>query len=283
MGQVVVITGLADGMGREVAKLLAGAGDSVAGFDVDAAGVASLEKELEGGAQKHLLTALDITDRPGILAFRDSVLEKYGRVDIVLSNVGIGFFGPFEEVDLEAAFRCLEINVIGAAAIFQAFIPSMRAAGGGKLIAMSSLVGRIPFPFESIYTASKFGLGGLMQSLSYEVAPFGIKVALIEPAQVSTSFAAKIHNLPPEGSPYRERVKRFIDRDNELIKGAPDPLCAAEKIVTTIKKDNPKLYSQFALRDSFFLFINRVLPRKIRDGILINFMDIKCEKGEKGT
>lgn len=275
MAQVVVITGLADGMGREVARLLAAAGDSVAGFDVDAAGVASLEKELEGGAERHLLTTMDVTDRPGILAFRDRVLEKYGRVDTVLSNVGIGFFGPFEEVDLEAAFKCLEINVIGAAAIFQAFIPSMRAAGSGKLIAMSSLVGRIPFPFESIYTASKFGLGGLMQSLSYEVAPFGLRVALIEPAQVSTTFAAKIHKLPPEGSPYRERVKRFIDRDNELIKTAPDPLKAAEMIVKTIRKGNPKLYSQFAFRDTFFLFINKVLPRKVRDSILINFMDIK--------
>ena len=277
MGQVVVITGLADGMGREVAKILAAAGDSVAGFDVDAEGVASLGKELEGGPDRHLLTAMDITDRPGILAFRDSVLARYGRVDTVLSNVGIGFFGPFEEVDLEEAFKCLEINVIGSAAIFQAFIPAMRTAGAGKLIAMSSLVGRIPFPFESIYTASKFGLGGLMQALSYEVAPFGIRVALIEPAQVSTTFAAKIHKLPPEGSPYRERVKRFIDRDNELIKTAPDPVSAAEKIVSILKKDNPKLYSQFAFRDSFFLFINRVLPRKVRDGILISFMDIKVK------
>lgn len=277
MSQVVVITGLGDGMGREVAKLLAKAGDSVAGFDVDGDGINSLAAELEGTVGEHLLETLDITDRPGILAFRDRVLEKYGRVDIVISNVGIGFFGPFEEVDLELAFKCMEINVVGAAAIFQSFLPAMRKAGGGKLIAMSSLVGRIPFPFESIYTATKFGLGGLLQSLRLEVAPYNIKVAMIEPAQVSTSFAAKIHKLPPEGSPYRERVKRFIDRDNELIKGAPDPLQAAEKIVKTIRKDNPPVYSQFALRDSFFLFINRMLPRRIRDSILVGFMDIKVK------
>jgi NAD(P)-dependent dehydrogenase (short-subunit alcohol dehydrogenase family) len=276
MSKVVVITGLADGMGREVAKLLAAAGDSVAGFDVDAEGIASLEKELSDIGGDHLLTTLDITDRPGILQFRDRVLEKFKKVDIVLSNVGIGFFGPFEETSLDEALKCLEINVIGAGAIFQAFLPAMRErGGGGKLIAMSSLVGRIPFPFESIYTASKFAIGGMVQALSYEVAPFGIRVAMIEPAQVSTKFAAKIHKLPPEGSPYRERVKRFIDRDNELIKTAPDPVKAAKMIVKTINKDKPRLYSQFAFRDSFFLFINKVLPRKVRDGILLNFMKIK--------
>jgi NAD(P)-dependent dehydrogenase (short-subunit alcohol dehydrogenase family) len=277
MAQVVVITGLADGMGREVAKLLAAGGDSIAGFDVDGAGIASLDEELKRIGGEHLLETLDITDRPGIIAFRDRVLEKYGKVDIVLSNVGIGFFGPFEETDLDAALKCLEINVIGAAAIFQAFIPSMRERRRGKMIAMSSLVGRIPFPFESIYTASKFAIGGMMQALSCEVQPFGLKVAMIEPAQVSTSFAAKIHHLPPEGSPYRERVTRFIDRDNELIKTAPDPLSAAEKIVSVLKKDNPPLYTQFDFRDSFFLFINRMLPKKIRDSILVNFMDIKCK------
>ncbi len=277
MPQVVVITGLADGMGREVAKLLASSGDSVAGFDCEADGIASLATELEGTAGDHLLETLDVTDRPGILAFRDRVLERYGRVDIVLSNVGIGFFGPFEEVDLEKAFRCMEINVVGAAALFQSFIPTMREAGGGKLIAMSSLVGRIPFPFESIYTATKFALGGMLQSLALEVEPFNIRVAMIEPAQVSTSFAAKIHHLPPEGSPYRERVERFIDRDNELIKGAPNPQRAAEMIVRTIRKDKPPLYTQFAFRDSFFLFINKILPKKIRDAILVGFMDIKVK------
>jgi short-subunit dehydrogenase len=146
---------------------------------------------------------MDITDRPGILKFRDQVLQKYGKVDIVLSNVGIGFFDPFEEVNLEKALKCLEINVIGCAAIFQAFIPSLRKQGGGKLIAMSSLVGQIPFPFESVYTASKFAIEGMVDALRLEVAPFNIKVALIEPAQVCTKFAAKIHHLPPEGSPYR--------------------------------------------------------------------------------
>jgi short-subunit dehydrogenase len=275
MGQVVVITGCADGMGRHVATMLAAAGHSVAGFDVDAEGIKSLEKELKKIGGKHLLDAIDITDRAKIKIFRDQVLAQYGHVDTVLSNVGIGFFSPFEEVNLEKALKCLEINVIGAAAIFQAFIPSMREQRSGKLIAMSSLVGRVPFPFESIYSASKFAITGMVVSLKYEVAPFGIQVALIEPAQVSTTFAAKIHVLPPENSVYRDRARRFIERDNELIKTAPTPPYAAKKIMKVIEAKKPALFNQIDFMSTFFLALNQFLPRWMRDAILVNHMHIK--------
>ncbi len=275
MAETIVITGLADGMGREVAKLLASGGDNIAGFDVDEKGIISLKKELSSLGGDHFLTTLDITDRPGVLKFRDSVLKKYGRVDVVLSNAGIGIFDSFEEVDLEAALKCLEINVIGTAAIFQAFIPSLRKQGGGKVIAMSSLVGQIPFPFDSIYVASKFAIEGMVDAMRYEIEPFGIRVALIEPAQVSTSMGAKIHHLLPAESPYRDRAKRFMDRDDELVKTAPTPLEAAKKIVKVLKSERPKLHNQIDFKSSFFMFLNRLLPTSVRDSILINYMDIK--------
>lgn len=274
MGERIVITGCADGMGREVAKMLAASGDSIAGFDVDKKNIDSLAGEL-GGRGDHYLVPLDITDRKGILKFRDEVLKRYGKVDTVLSNVGIGFFGPFEEVDLEKALKCLEINVIGMAAIFQAFIPSMRAAGGGKLIAMSSLVGRIPFPFESIYTASKFAVEGLVLASRLELKPFGIRMAIIEPAQVSTSFAAKIHKLPPEGSPYRERARRFIAKDNVMIKTAPTPVNAAKKIVRVVKAKDPALFNQIDAQSMLFQMLNRFMPVRVRDFILESVMDIR--------
>jgi len=273
--QVVVITGIAQGMGREVAKLLAGPETVVTGFDIDGAGIASLKTELAAERCSHHLETLDTTDRPGIIRFRDMVLAKFGRVDVVLSNVGIGFFGPFEEVDLDKALKCMEINVIGTAAVFQAFLPSMRENRMGTLIAVSSLVGQVPFPFESIYSASKFAVEGMVLSLRYEVEPFGLKVALIQPAQVSTSFAAKIHTLPPEGSPYRERAARFIRKDEELIKSAPTPTQAAAEIVKIMKSENPRLFNQLDFRSTVFLLLNRFLPTSIRDAILLSQMDIR--------
>ena len=271
---VVVITGLAQGMGREVALRLAAAGDTVAGFDVDAAGVDGLRTKLATKGCDCLLTTLDVCDRPGILRFRDEVLGKYGHVETVLSNVGVGFFGPFEEVDLDKASRCLEINVIGAAAILQAFVASMRERRAGKLIAVSSLVGQIPFPFESIYSASKFALEGMMLSLRYEVEPFGIRVALIQPAQVATQFASAIHVLPREGSPYRERVRRFIARDQELIKTAIGPSAAADAIVRVVRAQRPKLQNPIDRQSRVFLALNRFLPQRVRDRMLLDQMDI---------
>ena len=163
----------------------------------------------------------------------------------------------------------------GLTAIFQAFLPSMRKRGCGKLIAMSSLVGQVPFPFESIYSASKFAIEGMVMSLRYEVAPFGIHVALIEPAQVSTSFASKIHQLPPDGSPYRERARRFIARDDELIKTAPTPQQAGRRIAEVVRQAKPPFHNQIDFMSTVFLFLNRFLPRWMRDAILLNHMDIK--------
>jgi short-subunit dehydrogenase len=272
---VVVITGIAQGMGREVALQLAAAGDTVAGFDVDAQGIESLQAELDAGGHRSMLATLDVCDRPGILAFRDRVLSTYGHVDTVLANVGVGFFGPFEEADLEQASRCLEINVMGTAAVLQAFLPDMRARRAGKLVAVSSLVGQVPFPFESVYSATKFAVEGLVLSLRYEVEPFGIRVALIHPAQVSTGFAAKIHVLPPEGSPYRERARRFIARDEALIVDAPSPAVAAERIVAVVRAPAPRLLNPIDAKSGLLMTLNRFLPRRLRDELLLRQMDIR--------
>lgn len=275
MSEVIVISGLAQGMGRQVAKRLWAAGCELAGYDVDAEGLKTLEAELTAEGRRPLLSVLDATDQKGVRAFRDRVLERYGHADVVLANVGIGCFGPFEELDLTVAQRALEVNVMGTALAFQAFLPSMRARKEGRLIAMSSLVGQIPFPFESVYTAAKFAVEGMVLSLRYEVEPFGIRVAIIEPAQVSTGFAAKIHRLPAEGSPYRARVGRFIARDEELIKDAPTPDEAAAQIERVVRARKPRLFNRLDLRSAFFLTLNRLLPTPARDAILLGFMDIR--------
>lgn len=278
MAQHIVITGLADGMGREAAKLLAANGHSIAGFDIDADGLASLHEELAnlsaGRPAQHFLAPLNILDRPAILKFRDDVLARYGHVDTVLSNAGVACFGAFEEIDLEVARRCLEINVIGTAAVFQAFIPAMRVRNQGKLVAMSSLVGQIPFPFESIYSASKFAVEGMLLSMRQEVMPFGIQLALIQPAQVRTRFAAKAAKSPAASSPYRERVARFIARDNELIQSAPTPLDAARKMAAVVEAAHPALFNQIDAGSALLLKLNRFLPGGLRDALLRRHMDI---------
>jgi short-subunit dehydrogenase len=275
MNKVVVISGAGAGMGFEVAKILAGKGMSIAGFDMDAEAVKTLGKELEKIGGVHCLETLDVTDRPGIRAFRDKVLAEYGHVDTVLSNVGVGFFGPFEEIDLEKALKNVEINLFGAAALLQAFIPSMRERRGGKLVVMASMIGRMPFPFESIYVAGKFAVEGLVRSIRYELEPFGIKVALVEPSQVSSQFAAKSHTRPPEGSPYQERVLRFSAQNSEILKNALTPLQAAQKIAAIVESSDPKLHNQLSFKDTLNLRMMQLLPRRIFDPMFLKHMDIE--------
>lgn len=275
MSQNVVISGLAGGMGREAALQLADRGVAIAGFDMDAEGLKSLAAALDSKGVQHHLVELDITNRAGVSTFRDEVLEKFGHVDTVVSNVGVPFFSPFEEADLDAALKAFEINVIGAAALFQAFVPHLRERRAGKLVAVASLVGRVPFPFESIYSATKFAVEGMVQSFKFELEPFGISVALIEPAQVSTGFAAKSQKLPPVGSPYLARAERFLTRDRELIKKAPTPEQAGAVFVKVILAKKPKIFNQIDGLSSFFFFLNQHLPVKLRDAILVRHMGIK--------
>ncbi|XDD54327.1 SDR family NAD(P)-dependent oxidoreductase [Leptospira sp. WS4.C2] len=274
MSKVIVISGIAQGMGREVSLMLAAEGYTICGFDIEKKYLDSLSAELTKLNANFHLEPLSITDSDKIIKFKDTVLKKFGNVDTVVSNVGIGFFGPFEEVDLNKALQCFDINVMGCARLLQAFLPSMRVAKKGKIIVMSSLVGQVPFPFESIYSATKFAIEGMVSSMRYEVTPFGIQVAMIQPAQVSTNFAAKAQKLPEKESPYYDRCVRFINRDNDLIRTATNPKQAAERIVKVIVSNKPKLFNQVDFMSTFFLGLNRFLPQKIKDKILLNHMNI---------
>ena len=275
MNKVVVISGAGAGMGYEVAKLLAAKGMSIAGFDMDPEAVTTVKNDLDSIGGVHYMETLDITNRPGILKFRDKVLAEYGHIDTVLSNVGVGFFGPFEETNLEKALKNVEINLFGAAALLQAFIPSMRERRHGKLVVMASMIGRMPFPFESIYVAGKFAVEGLVSSIRYELEPFGIKVAMIEPSQVSSQFAAKSHNRPPENSPYYDRVLRFSKQNSEILKSSLTPFEAAKKIVKIVESSNPKLHNQLSFKDALNLKMMQLLPSRIFDPIFLKHMNIK--------
>ncbi len=275
MSRTVVITGIARGIGREVAVILARSGDTVIGFDRNDAGIARLKKEMERIGARHFLSHLDITDTKGVAKFGNAIFKEFGAPDVVVSNAAVATFGAFEETDLAAMLESLSINVLGAAAVFQAFIPGMRERGAGRLIAMSSFTGIVPFPFESIDTACNFAVQGLVRALRYEVEPFGIEVGMIEPSIVATDLTKGIYAVPPAGSPYRERIQRFIAKDRELKKGAMGPAQAAEKIVKIITGKKLRLHNRIDATSALFLSIDKFLPAGLRDGILLGQMDIK--------
>lgn len=133
-------------------------------------------------------------------------------------------------------------------------------------------MGRIPFPFESIYSSTEFAVEGMVQSLKFEVEPYGIQVALVEPAQVSTGLAQKALKLPEKESPYYEHAMRFIKRGNERVQRAPTPEQAARRIAAVVLAEKPKLFNQVHTMSSLFFFLNQHLPTRVRDAILLNHM-----------
>jgi NAD(P)-dependent dehydrogenase (short-subunit alcohol dehydrogenase family) len=131
---------------------------------------------------------LDVTDRAAVFRTVAQAKERFGRIDVAVNNAGFGLFGTVEEVSEAQARDQIETNLFGALWVTQAVLPIMRAQGSGHILQVSSIGGVNAFPTVGLYHASKWGLEGFSTSLAAEVAPFGIKVTLIEPAGYATDW-----------------------------------------------------------------------------------------------
>jgi NAD(P)-dependent dehydrogenase (short-subunit alcohol dehydrogenase family) len=176
----VLVTGASRGIGRATALRLAAAGwDVVAGVrrqeDADA---------LRAADGRLASVLLDVADAGQVAALPDALPQ---RLDAVVNNAGIVVGGPVEGVPVDELRRQLDVNVVGQVAVTQAVLPRLRAARG-RVVFVSSLSGRVATPMTGAYNASKFALEGLADALRMEVAPWGIKVVLIEPAQTDTDM-----------------------------------------------------------------------------------------------
>jgi NAD(P)-dependent dehydrogenase (short-subunit alcohol dehydrogenase family) len=232
------ITGTSRGFGREWAIAALDRGDKVAATARDTATLGDLAAKYGDAI---LPIKLDVTDREADFAAVRQAHEHFGRLDIVVNNAGYGHFGLVEEIS-EAEIRAqLETNVLGALWVTQAALPYLRAQGSGHILQVSSIGGISAFMNTGAYHASKWALEGLSQSLSQEVADFGVKVTLIEPAGYSTDWAgssAKHSAELPAYAPVREkaaaaRKARFT---------APgEPSATREAILTLVDTENPPL------------------------------------------
>ena len=152
---------------------------------------------------------LDVSDRAADFAAVKAAHDHFGRLDVVVNNAGYGQFGAIEEVSEAEARAQLETNLLGALWVTQAALPYLRAQGRGHLLQVSSVGGLGAFAGQGLYHASKWGLEGFSESLSQEVAPFGIKVTLIEPGAFSTDWSGSSAMRAAELPAYDEmRAKR---------------------------------------------------------------------------
>jgi NAD(P)-dependent dehydrogenase (short-subunit alcohol dehydrogenase family) len=185
MKKVWMITGASRGFGREFALAALAAGDQVVATGRDAAQVSAAM----GCTSPDLLTlTLDVTVESQAKAAAEAALARFGRIDVLINNAGYALLGALEECsmqELEAQFRT---NVFGLFAVTQAVLPAMRQQGAGHIINLSSMAGFKGWPGSSVYSASKFAVEGLTESLAAEVAPFGIHVTMLEPGYFRTDL-----------------------------------------------------------------------------------------------
>jgi NAD(P)-dependent dehydrogenase (short-subunit alcohol dehydrogenase family) len=183
--KVWFITGTSKGFGRVWAEAALARGDLVA---ATARNIDALSPLTERYGKQVTAITLDVTNKADVNAAIAEAHTRFGRLDVVVNNAGYGLFGTIEEVSETEARAQIETNLFGALWVTQAALPIMRAQGSGHIIQVSSIGGVNAFPTIGLYHASKWGLEGFSQALAAEVAGFGIKVTIVEPAGYATDW-----------------------------------------------------------------------------------------------
>jgi NAD(P)-dependent dehydrogenase (short-subunit alcohol dehydrogenase family) len=236
MSKTIFITGASRGFGKIWAEAFLKRGDKVVATARDISSLKELVKEFGSSI---LPIQLDVNNRAAGFAAIRKAKEHFGTLDVVINNAGYGLFGTIEETTEQQARDQMETNVFGLLWVTQAAIPIMREQGSGHIIQVSSVLGIATLPVLGIYTASKFAVEGLSESLAAEVKDFGIKISLIEPNTFSTDWynASATHT---EGmKEYESLKKNFYTGMTEDSIGKPE--ATVDAILQLVDNPNPPL------------------------------------------
>jgi NAD(P)-dependent dehydrogenase (short-subunit alcohol dehydrogenase family) len=239
--KVWLITGAGRGMGVDIAKAALAAGNAVVATGRRPEAV----EQALGGAQDDLLVVkLDITSPADAQAAVQAAVERFGRIDVLVNNAGNFYAGFFEEISPEDFRRQIETTLFGPMNVTRAVLPVMRAQRSGLVVAISSTAGIVGYEFNTAYAASKFGVEGWIESLTPEVAPFGIRTMLVEPGFFRTEL------LTPESTNFAEpTIDDYAERTEQTVtvwksmngQQGGDPAKLARALVQLTDSDEPPL------------------------------------------
>lgn len=241
MAKTWFITGASSGFGKELVKAIISKGDNVAATfrKPDQADAFSQQYANQG-----LGVVLDVTNEDQVLAGVQQAIERFGQVDVVVNNAGYGTAGALEEFSMAEIREQMETNFFGAVAVTKAFLPRMRAQGSGHIVQISSQAGFRAVGGFGLYNASKFALEGFSEALAQEVAPFGIKVTIVEPGPFRTEFLAGSMKMAAQKiEAYQDtpvgKVYNYVEQQNGKQEG--DPVKGAQAIVAYVYGDHKAL------------------------------------------
>ena len=240
-GRVWLITGASSGFGRELAEAALAAGDTVVAAARRTAPLAGLAEAHPGRVDA---VELDVTDQAGAVQAVEAAIARHGRIDVLVNNAGRGLVGAVEETSDGELRDLMDLHFFGPAALTRAVLPHMRARRSGAIVQLTSMGGRMSFAGVGGYSATKFALEGLTEALAGEVAPFGIKVLIVEPGAFRTSFAggAALQQSATRLDAYADSVGAFrtalADTDG---KQPGDPARAAAAILRALDAEQTPL------------------------------------------
>ncbi len=221
MSRIALVTGTSSGIGLSASVLLAQSGFNVVATMRDMAKAASLEARAKEAGVRLDIRRLDVQDDNSVNACVNDVLAAYRRIDLLLNNAGAGYLGTLEMTPFDALRQTIDLNFFGVWRVTRAIFPSMRTAGSGRIITVSSVAGLIGLPFSDAYSAAKFAVEGLMESLAPVAKRLGIFVSVVEPGFVSTGFSGAVQKLffssaQPAREAYIPMLGPFVARAREM-------------------------------------------------------------------
>ena len=241
MNKVWIITGCSTGFGRQLAKLTLSLGHQVV---VTARNIEDIQDIVADYPQQALALKLDVTIETDVMHVVKESILKFGRIDVLVNNAGIGYFGSIEESDDAEVRRMFEINFWGLMKMTQHVLPHMRKQRSGHILNIASIAGLVGFPAVGFYNATKFAVDGISESLQKEVAHLGIKVTIISPSGFRTDWAGRsaveTNTQIEDYLPTAEANTRSIR--NVSGKQAGDPYLAAQSMVKVVEAENPPLH-----------------------------------------
>jgi len=269
MKKIILITGISSGFGRQTADLLAAKGNTVYGTVRNDAKVSPAINCLN----------LDLTKNDTVRQAVQTVIQKEGRIDILINNAGMHTGGPVETSPFENIKLQMDTNFIGTVNLTREVLPVMRKQGGGTIISFSSIGGLMGLPLQGYYSAAKFAIEGFSEALRMEVNQFNIKVVLICPGDFHTSNSANRRNyMAPTDSndPYNAQYLKTIAIIEKDEANGWEPVILARKIVKIVDSKNPnQRYIIASFEQKLAVALNYILPSKLFRMILQDHYKIK--------
>ncbi|MBB6347687.1 NAD(P)-dependent dehydrogenase (short-subunit alcohol dehydrogenase family) [Nonomuraea muscovyensis] len=262
MSKVWFVTGSSRGLGRNFVEAALSRGDKVA---ATARNAASLDELVAAYGEAVLPLELDVTDRAAVFESVQRAGQHFGRLDVVVNNAGYAQVGAIEELTEQQLRDQLETNVFGAVWVIQAALPRLREQGAGHVIQLSSAAGLMAFALSGAYSASKWALEALNESLAQEVAGFGIKVTVIEPGGFATRSGK---NPDPLDNGHMAEADPIYDGLRRRLAGfagkqpAGDPAAAAQALLKIVDSDDPPLRVLFG--QGFYPMLQQVYADRLK-------------------